>query len=135
MNPADKRLAVMVDNHSLEYLHFEGIIPPGQYGAGTVVVWDSGSYHLLEGDDPVRAVEGDKIVFELRGKILKGGFSLFKMKGRGEKNRLLVKKKDEYSRSDWILERALTNREEDSLDERVPPSRAHKCAELGLPMR
>lgn len=135
LSPADKRLAIMVDDHSLEYLHFEGIISKDQYGAGIVVVWDSGNYHLLEGDDPVRAVEREKIVLELQGKILKGGFSLFKMKGRGEKNWLLVKRKDEYSQSDWALERALTVEKERTLVERTPPCKAHRCAELGLPMR
>lgn len=135
LNPAERRLAVMVENHSLEYLDFEGLIPPGQYGAGTVVVWDSGTYRLLEGDDPVKAVEGGKIVFELQGKILRGGFSLFEMKGRGKKNWLLVKKRDEYSRSDWSLKRALTREKERELRERTPPSDPHRCAELGLPLK
>ena len=135
LNPADKRLAVMVENHSLEYIDFEGIIPPGQYGAGTVVVWDSGNYRLLEGDDPVRAVERGKIAFELEGEILKGGFTLLKMKGRGEKNWLLIKKKDEYGRSDWSLQRALTREKERELQEKTPPCTPHRCAELGMPIK
>ena len=135
LNPADKRLAVMVDDHSLGHLDFEGIIPPGQYGAGTVVLWDAGSYELLEGDDPVRSIEGGRIVFELRGKILKGGFSLFTMKGRGEKNWLLIKKKDKYCRPDWKLEPALTTEKLQTLSLRTPPCRAHRCTELGLPIR
>ncbi len=70
LNPADKRLAVMVDDHLIEYFDFEGIIPEGQYGAGMVVIWDSGTYSLLEGDDPVKSLESGKIVMELNGKIL-----------------------------------------------------------------
>jgi bifunctional non-homologous end joining protein LigD len=118
LNPADKRLAVMVDDHALEYFNFEGIIPEGQYGSGIVVIWDSGTYHLLEGDDPVQALENGKIVMELHGKLLKGGFTLVKMKGRGEKNWLLIKKKDSYSQSKWTLQNALTEKKKNSLRER-----------------
>jgi bifunctional non-homologous end joining protein LigD len=109
LNPADKRLAVMVDDHALEYFNFEGIIPEGQYGAGAVVIWDSGIYRLLEGDGPVQALENGKIIMELHGTQLKGGFTLVKMKGRGEKNWLLIKKKDSYSRSKWTIRKALTD--------------------------
>ena len=70
LNHAEKRLAVMVDDHTLAYVDFEGIIPPGHYGAGAVVIWDSGNYRLLEGNDSVKAFERGKIVFELMGKIL-----------------------------------------------------------------
>ena len=112
LNPADKRLAVVVDDHPLEYFGFEGIIPAGQYGAGPVVVWDKGGYSLLEGDDPVKAFGSGRIVMELRGKILRGGFTLVKMKGRGEKNWLLIKRKDEYSKTNWILQQALTKEKE-----------------------
>ena len=121
LNPADKRLAVMVDDHLLEYFDFEGIIPEGQYGSGAVVIWDSGTYSLLEGDNPVEALESGKIVMELYGKILKGGFTLVKMKGRGEKNWLLIKRKDSYSQTKWILQKALTEERENSLYEREPP--------------
>ncbi len=125
LNPADKRLAVMVDDHSLEYFGFEGIIPADQYGAGAVVVWDRGEYRLLEGDDPLGALEGGKMIIELRGKILKGGFALVKMKGRGEKNWLLIKKKDAHSVAKWAIPRALTKEKQAALEERVPPCKAH----------
>ncbi|MCK4389346.1 MAG: 3'-phosphoesterase [Desulfobacterales bacterium] len=121
LNPADKRLAVMVDDHPLEYFGFEGIIPAGHYGAGAVVVWDQGEYSLLEGADPAKALESGKMVIELHGMILKGGFTLVKMKGRGENNWLLIKKKDAYSQAKWILPRALTKEKEAGLQERVPP--------------
>lgn len=121
LNPADKRLAVMVDDHELEYFDFEGIIPKGQYGSGAVVIWDSGTYSLLEGDDPVKALESGKIVMELNGDILKGGFTLVKMKGRGENNWLLIKKKDKYSQSKWTLQKALTDEKKSSLRKRKPP--------------
>ena len=121
LNPADKRLAIMVDDHLLEYFDFEGIIPEGQYGSGAVVIWDSGTYSLLEGDNPVEALESGKIVMELYGKILKGGFTLVKMKGRCEKNWLLIKKKDSYSQVKWTLQKALTEEKKNSLREKKPP--------------
>jgi bifunctional non-homologous end joining protein LigD len=125
LNPADKRLAVMVDDHLLEYFDFEGIIPEGQYGSGAVVVWDSGTYNLLEKNDPMEALESGKIVMELHGNILKGAFTLVQMKGRGEKNWLLIKKKDRYSQEKWTLEKALTEEKKSSLYEREPPCDTH----------
>ena len=121
LNPVDKRLAVMVDDHLLEYFDFEGIIPEGQYGSGAVVIWDSGTYSLFEGDNPMEALESGKIVMELHGKILKGGFTLVKMKGRGEKNWLLIKKKDRYSQEKWTLQKTLTEERKSSLYERELP--------------
>ena len=121
LTPTDKRLAVMVDDHPLEYFNFEGIIPKGQYGSGPVVVWDSGTYSLLEEGNPIKALKSGKIVMELNGKILKGGFTLVKMKGCGEKNWLLIKKKDRYSQTEWFLQKALTEERKSSLHERKPP--------------
>ena len=121
MNPADKRLAVLVDDHPLEYFGFEGIVPSGQYGAGAVVIWDSGAYRILEGDDPIKALEGGKFVLDLQGNILKGGFTLFKMKGRGENNWLLIKKKDAFSQTNWILQKALTEEKKSLLQEKTTP--------------
>lgn len=103
MNPDDKRLAMMVEDHPYDYRTFEGTIPEGNYGAGTVMVWDEGVYEAMEHDaEPVKKQEklllselekGDlKIV--LHGAKLKGAFALVKMKGRGENSWLLIKKKD-----------------------------------------
>jgi bifunctional non-homologous end joining protein LigD len=124
LDPADKRLAVIVDDHPLEYYGFEGIIPAGQYGAGAVVVWDQGKYELVEGDDPLEALNSGKVVIELHGEKLKGGFALVKMKGRGEKNWLLIKKKDNHSQAGWTLSRALTKKRKATLKEKTPPCRA-----------
>src|SRR5512135_2629514 len=81
MNPADKRLAVQVEDHPLDYGDFEGIIPQGTYGAGPVLIWDSGIFEP-EGD-PASGLERGKLTFTLKGRKLKGGFSLVLMKGRG----------------------------------------------------
>ena len=108
MNPKEKRLAVLVDDHPLDYIDFEGVIPNGKYGAGSVAIWDHGEYHLVEGGDPLDAVNDGKIVMELQGNNLKGTFSLVKMRGRGENNWLLIKKQDAYSQTQWKLTRALT---------------------------
>lgn len=118
MNPSEKRLAVLVEDHPLEYIDFEGVIPRGHYGAGTVVIWDSGTYVLIER-------RADKISFVLKGKKLKGGFSLIRLKAKGKGNEwLLIKKKDEYTLPDWKLEESLTSEKRLQLKERIPPCKA-----------
>src|SRR5262249_12319656 len=102
LNPQDKRLAVMVEDHPMEYGGFEGVIPKGNYGAGTVMVWDSGTYHvpgIVSREDNEEAMiaglaKGD-LKLTLQGEKLRGNFALFRMKGGDQKNWLLVKKQDE----------------------------------------
>jgi bifunctional non-homologous end joining protein LigD len=120
MNPAEKRLAVRVMDHPLEYAEFEGIIPQGHYGAGPVVIWDSGIFEP-EGD-PESALERGKLLFSLKGRKLEGGFSLSWMKGRGTGNDwLLIKKRDEFAREDWKVEEDLTPARKKKLVEKIPP--------------
>jgi bifunctional non-homologous end joining protein LigD len=120
MNPADKRLAVQVEDHPSEYGDFEGIIPQGQYGAGPVLIWDSGTFEP-EGD-PETGLERGKLSFTLAGKKLKGGFSLVLMKGRGTgKDWLLIKGQDASARKDWKIEEALTPAKRKKLVEKKPP--------------
>jgi bifunctional non-homologous end joining protein LigD len=92
-NPADKRLAVKVEDHPLEYGDFEGVIPEGNYGAGTVIVWDRGVWEPLE--DPREGLEKGKLLFNLRGYKLHGRWTLIKLK-KTEKEWLLIKERDEY---------------------------------------
>src|SRR2546421_563399 len=101
-NQADKRLAVHVEDHPLEYGDFEGIIPEGNYGAGAVIVWDRGRWVPLE--DPVEGMKKGKLLFELQGYKLKGKWTLVKLK-KGEKEWLLIKEKDAYVSADSALPR------------------------------
>ena len=115
MNPSDKRLAIQVEDHPLEYIDFEGVIPQGHYGAGEVVVWDSGTYVLIE-------KKADKLSFSLKGKKLKGNYTLIRLKGRGKGNEwLLIKQKDEYAQQDWKLVTSLTPKKKSQLKGRIPP--------------
>src|SRR5688500_11126957 len=92
-NTADKRLAVKVEDHPLEYGDFEGVIPEGNYGAGTVIVWDRGVWEPLE--DPYEGLEKGKLLFNLKGYKLHGRWTLIKLK-KTEKEWLLIKERDEY---------------------------------------
>jgi bifunctional non-homologous end joining protein LigD len=97
MNPSDKRLAVMVDDHDLEYAGFEGAIPEGMYGAGQVFIWDNGTYERVSGD-----IDSGKLEIIFKGKKLKGTFVLAQMSGR-EKEWLLIKKNDGFAERDFRL--------------------------------
>lgn len=101
MNPADKRLAVMVEDHPLQYARFQGEIPSGNYGAGSVMIWDHGTYEPLEDakDDKaiVRKLSKGSLKFSLHGEKLKGSFGLVQMKDGKQKNWLLIKHRDEYA--------------------------------------
>ena len=101
MDPRDKRLAIRVEDHDLGYADFEGIIPPGEYGAGAVIVWDRGTYRnrtRREGREvpAERALEDGHLVVELHGRKLRGAFALTRTgtDGRGRERWLLVKKRD-----------------------------------------
>ncbi|GAB4284463.1 MAG: non-homologous end-joining DNA ligase [Coriobacteriia bacterium] len=103
LDPAQKRLAVHVEDHPLDYAGFEGVIPQGEYGGGTVMVWDRGTYEPRNGD-PAEAIGGGEIKVDLHGDKLTGGFVLVHMKGRdgkdGRENWLLIKERDEHARED-----------------------------------
>jgi bifunctional non-homologous end joining protein LigD len=120
MNPAEKRLAVMVEDHPLDYGDFEGIIPQGHYGAGPVLIWDSGEFRS-EGD-PTASLNKGRLSFSLEGKKLKGTFSLILMRGRGSgKDWLLIKGQDSFADTTWKIEEALTPARKKKLKERIPP--------------
>jgi bifunctional non-homologous end joining protein LigD len=100
----DRRLAMHVEDHPLDYRDFEGNIPPGQYGAGSVIVWDRGTYALAEGDDPADEIANGKIKFLLDGKKLRGEFTLVKIKPRENESGdpwLLIKDRDEHVDPDY----------------------------------
>ena len=103
MNPADKRLAVMVEDHPVNYINFEGRIPKGNYGAGTVKVWDKGLFFPVNEDleviterEALKALDQGELKIFLKGEKLEGGFVLVQLK-TSDKNWLLIKHKDEYS--------------------------------------
>ena len=109
LNPGDKRLAMHVEDHPYEYRTFEGIIPEGHYGAGEVIVWDEGTYELVEGTDPAKEIAKGKIKFVMHGHKLKGEFTLVKMGGRSRQGEsgepwLLIKDKDRYVKPDWDID-------------------------------
>src|SRR5438093_262909 len=94
-NPADKRLAVHVEDHPLEYGDFEGKIPEGNYGAGSVIVWDRGQWVPLE--DPEAGLKKGKLLFDLKGYKLRGRWTLVKIK-KEVKEWLLIKERDAFAR-------------------------------------
>ena len=92
-NPADKRLAMKVEDHPLEYGDFEGVIPAGQYGAGPVILWDKGTWTPLE--DPEAGLTKGKLLFDLHGYKLRGRWTLVKTR-QAENSWLFIKEKDEH---------------------------------------
>ena len=94
----EKHLAVEVEDHPIEYEQFEGIIPEGQYGGGTVMVWDRGDYHVF-GEQPVKSLREGKLHLVLDGKKAKGEWTLVRIRGReGEKNQWLILKTGDDSK-------------------------------------
>ena len=93
-NPADKRLAVHVEDHPVDYVNFEGVIPPDNYGAGAVIVWDRGQWVAL--NDVAAGFDKGKLLFELKGHKLRGKWTLVKTK-RGKNEWLLIKERDGYA--------------------------------------
>lgn len=114
LNPQDKRLAMMVEDHPYDYRRFEGIIPKGNYGAGTVIVWDEGEMEPLEssGDKKkdekalLKQLKAGSLKFTLRGTKLKGEFALVKLKNANEDNAwLLIKHRDKYAKESDVTKK------------------------------
>ncbi len=103
LNPRDRRLAVQVEDHPVDYIDFEGHIDEGNYGAGDVYVWDSGHYEVVGEMDPLRALDEGRLKVRLEGDKLRGEFNLLQMKDRPDQW-LLIKGKDEQADEDWRLE-------------------------------
>jgi bifunctional non-homologous end joining protein LigD len=102
LNPHDRHLAIMTEDHPLEYRHFEGAIPEGNYGAGNVIIWDQGTYQARKpGNDAIKELRKElkkgHITFIVHGKKLKGEFALIKLHGDDPKAWLLIKKGDEFA--------------------------------------
>ena len=100
----EKRLAVHVEDHPVEYADFEGIIPPDNYGAGSVIVWDRGQYRLTKAGEPVEQLEGGKLEVEFFGHKMRGLWTLARM-SKSEKDWLLLKKADSFAGTDELIER------------------------------
>ena len=103
LNPADKRLAMQVEDHPISYATFEGTIPKGNYGAGHVTVWDHGTYEPIDEKGKVipaatfrKMLEGGSIKFRMKGRKLKGDFALVRLK-TDDKSWLLIKHRDKYA--------------------------------------
>src|SRR5215207_6254813 len=104
LNPEDKRLAMMVEDHPYDYRTFEGIIPEGNYGAGTVIVWDEGTYEALDGSGKpaqekslLQQLKNGSLKFKMNGSKLKGEFALVKLKNAENNAWLLIKHRDKYA--------------------------------------
>ena len=144
MNPAEKHLAIRTEDHPLEYAEFEGVIPAGQYGAGTVMVWDTGIYEPANGIPPAKQLAQGKIDVELHGSKLRGGFTLVRTAkpsadSRGKESWLLIKRRDEYADPSWDIESSrfersvLTGRSLNEIARGAPKKsrRAHAAASCG----
>jgi len=125
---ADKRLAVQTEDHPLDYANFEGKIPEGNYGAGTVMVWDRGIFHVEGNLDALRQLEKGEIKFSLNGEKLRGSFVLVKLKQSEKGNEwLMIKHKDAAEDSSWNIDEhdgsAVTGRTLEEIKEELPPKR------------
>src|ERR1700742_4159749 len=105
LDPSAKRLAAHVEDHPIEYGDFEGTIPAGNYGAGSVMLWDAGTFELLGEEDGEAQIARGDLKFRLHGEKLKGDFALVHMKVRGKGNEwLIIKKRDDAAVPGWDVE-------------------------------
>jgi bifunctional non-homologous end joining protein LigD len=135
LDPADKRLAMMVEDHPLEYGGFEGVIPKNNYGAGSVMLWDRGAYEMLGDLTPQEQLAKGDFKFILHGEKLKGEYAIVRMK-RGKGNEwLLIKKKDPFAIAGWSIDdyavSVLSGRTQEEIAKNLePPKPSKKHADL-----
>src|SRR5271169_293339 len=128
LNPNDKRLAVQTEDHPLDYAHFEGNIPEGSYGAGTVMVWDRGTFQVEGKVDAAKQLQRGEIKFALNGEKLRGSFVIVKLQNNEKGNEwLMIKHKDTAADPTWNIDEhdgsVLTGRVLDEIKAQTPPKR------------
>jgi bifunctional non-homologous end joining protein LigD len=129
LDPDDKRLAVRTEDHPMSYATFEGTIPKGGYGGGTVMLWDRGTWEPAPGKDPRKTLAQGHLHFTLDGERMKGEWVMFRLKPRGKErgeNWILRKVDDEYAGSstgltDTFLTSVATGRTMNEIAEGMPP--------------
>lgn len=137
LDPKEKRLAVRTEDHPLEYLRFEEVIPDGQYGAGPMMVWDTGTFETPPDWPPETSIGKGELKFTLRGKKLRGSFVLVQIRGSstgGKANKgnewLLIKHKDEFADPKWKVEEhqvsVLSGRTLREIADNVPPADGYR---------
>ncbi len=137
LDPDQKRLAMMVEDHPIEYGGFEGVIPRGNYGAGSVMLWDRGTYQILGDATPEEQLARGDFKFHLDGEKLAGDFALVHIKGRTRSSKgnewLLIKKRDKFAAPGWNPEdhsrSVLTGRSQEEIAQELdPPAKASPAA-------
>lgn len=136
--PLSKNLAVHVEDHPLEYGGFEGNIPKGNYGGGSVMLWDRGTYELIGEESGAAQLTRGDLKFRLHGEKLKGTFALVLMKGRGKGNEwLIIKKRDQEAVDGWDIEdharSVLTGRTQDEIAGNLDPVKSKRPKAGGPP--
>jgi bifunctional non-homologous end joining protein LigD len=131
LDPAVRHFAAHVEDHPVEYGDFEGTIPAGNYGAGSVMLWDRGTFELLgEAPGAEQIARGD-LKFRLHGEKLNGDFALVRMKGRGKGNEwLILKKRDQFATPGWDVEKyaasVLSGRTQEEIARNLPARQAKR---------
>lgn len=133
LDPSVRHLAAHVEDHPLEYGDFEGNIPEGNYGAGSVMLWDRGNFEVLDDLRPEQQLERGDLKFRLHGQKLEGDFALVRMKNRGKGNEwLLIKKRDAHAVPGWNVEdyawSVLTGRTQEEIAQNLPARKAKRRA-------
>lgn len=141
LDPHERHLAMMVEDHPFEYRKFEGTIPEGNYGAGEVIIWDKGTYEPYEaGDDPQKKLrkqlKDGHLTFIMHGQKLKGEFALIKMKNAKQSNAwLLVKKGDEYASDEDVTKQDKSVVSGKSLNEPTKDYKEYPKHEVSEPVK
>jgi bifunctional non-homologous end joining protein LigD len=126
LDPTKKSLAMHVEDHPIDYGNFEGNIPKGEYGGGSVMLWDRGTYEPLGDTPPAAQIARGDFKFRLHGHKLNGDFAIVLMKGRGKGNEwLVIKKRDGHEQLNWDIEQharsVLTGRTQEEIANNLPP--------------
>jgi len=131
LDPGLRHFAAMVEDHPIDYGGFEGNIPAGNYGAGSVMLWDRGTFELLGGVAGAEQLARGDLKFRLHGEKLNGDFALVHMKGRGKGNEwLIIKKRDEFAQPGWDVEdhaySVLSGRTQQEIAQNLPAKKAKR---------